>query len=124
MSVQLVIELSEDVLKALVASRNLTITVTQIPPVRGNSGQAAGESPSAMSPSAASSLKDNVIPREGSLPARIIGWAEKRGREFSTTDLVKKFGVTRAHGSMLLAKLANGPYPIVRRHRGIYQHAG
>lgn len=112
MSVQLVIELSEDVLKALVASRNLTITVTQSSSPGGESQPAPGRG----------GARGNVIPREGSLPARILGWAEKRGKEFSTTDLLRKFDVTRAHASMLLAKLANGPYPIVRRQRGIYQH--
>jgi hypothetical protein len=116
MSVQLVIELSEDVLKALVASRNLTITVTQ--PAPAGSGSRGSEK------QAGQANGGNVIPREGSLPARIIGWAEQHGREFSTVDLVKKFGVTRAHGSMLLAKLANGPYPVARRHRGVYQYAG
>ena len=84
----------------------------------GVSGGAAGGS------SGAHSMRDSMIPREGSLPARIIAWSDKHGREFSTIDLVKKFGVTRAHGSMLLAKLANGAYPIVRQHRGVYQHAG
>jgi hypothetical protein len=112
MSVQLVIELSEEVLKALVASRNLTITVTQSGPGAGAGSNSDGSAP-----------LTNVIPREGSLPARIIGWAETRNREFSTTDVVKKFGVTRAHASMLVAKLAKGPYPIVRQRRGIYQHA-
>ena len=121
MSVQLVIELSEDVLKALVASRNLTITVTQ--PAPGGSGS-GGSGSGGRETQAAQANGGNVIPREGSLPARIIGWAEQHGREFSTIDLVKEFGVTRAHGSMLLAKLANGPYPVARRHRGVYQYAG
>ena len=65
---------------------------------------------------------DHIIPREGSLPARILDWGEKRGKAFSTADLVRRFKVSRAHASMLLTKLANGPYPIVRRQRGIYEY--
>jgi len=112
MTVQLVIELSEEVLKALVASKNLTITVAQSP----NRGGTA-KPDSAFMPSS-----DHIIPREGSLPARILEWAEKRPKPFSTADLVKRFKVSRAHASMLLTKLANGPYPIVRKQRGIYSY--
>ena len=113
MTVQLVIELSEEVLKALVASKNLTITVAQAASRGG-----AAKPGSAFMPSS-----DHIIPREGSLPARILDWAEKRGKPFSTADLVKRFKVSRAHASMLLTKLANGPYPIVRKQRGIYAHS-
>ncbi|MHC4849127.1 MAG: hypothetical protein ACYTEG_11820 [Planctomycetota bacterium] len=113
MTVQLVIELSEEVLKALVSSKNMTITVTH-----GGKGGGASKTGSAYMPAT-----DHVIPREGSLPARILEWAEKRGKAFSTADLVKRFKVSRAHASMLLTKLANGPYPIVRRQRGVYQHS-
>ena len=113
MTVQLVIELSDQVLNALVASKNLTITVTQA----GRGGGGGGKPGSAYMPSS-----DHIIPREGSLPARILDWGEKRGKAFSTADLVKRFKVSRAHASMLLTKLANGPYPIVRRQRGIYEH--
>ena len=68
MSVQLVIELSEDVLKALVASRNLTITVTQSASGGGNSGSPAGGSSGARL--AGGNLNpSSVIPREGSLNA-------------------------------------------------------
>jgi len=113
MTVQLVIELSEEVLKALVASKNLTITVAQA------GGRGSGGKPgSAFMPSS-----DHIIPREGSLPARILDWAEKRSKPFSTADLVKRFKVSRAHASMLLTKLANGPYPIGRKQRGIYTYS-
>ena len=114
MTVQLVIELSDEVLKALVAAKNMTITVTH-----GGRGGGASKPGSAYMPSS-----DHVIPREGSLPARILDWAEKRPKPFSTSDLVKRFKVSRAHASMLLTKLANGPYPIIRRQRGVYQHTG
>jgi len=113
MTVQLVIELSDEVLKALTSSKNMTITVT-------HGGRAGG---AAKPGSAFMPASDHVIPREGSLPARILEWAEKRDKPFSTADLVRRFKVSRAHASMLLTKLANGPYPIVRRQRGIYQHS-
>ena len=118
MSVQLVIEISDDVLKALVASRNLTITLTN-PGSPTASGGRKSKAAAAGSPAG-----DSSTPREGSLPARILAWAEKREKDFSTADLVKRFKVTRAHASMLLTKLANGPYPIARRRRGVYHYAG
>jgi len=111
MTVQLVIELSDEVLKALVSNKNMTITVTH------GGGGAAPKTGSAYMPA-----RDHVIPREGSLPARILDWSAKRGKPFSTADLVRRFKVSRAHASMLLTKLANGPYPIVRRQRGVYEH--
>jgi hypothetical protein len=113
MTVQLVIELSEEVLKALVASKNLTITVAQTDK-RGSRAKPG----SAFMPAS-----DNIIPREGSLPARILEWAATRPKPFSTADLVRKFKVSRAHASMLLTKLANGPYPIERKQRGIYSYS-
>ena len=114
MTVQLVIELSEEVLKALVASKNLTITVAQ-----AGRRDGGGKPGSAYMPPS-----EHVLPREGSLPARILEWAEKRTKPFTTADLVKRFKVSRAHASMLLTKLANGPYPIGRKQRGVYTYSG
>ncbi|MEM8886325.1 MAG: hypothetical protein AAGD14_19880 [Planctomycetota bacterium] len=114
MTVQLVIELSEEVLKALVANKNMTITVQT-----GASGGGGASAGAALQPG-----PNNIIPREGSLPARILDWAEKRGKTFTTSDLVKRFKITRAHASMLLTKLANGPYPVARRQRGLYEFVG
>jgi hypothetical protein len=35
----------------------------------------------------------------------------------------KRFRLSRAHSSMLLSRLANGPYPIQRERRGVYIYA-
>ena len=59
-------------------------------------------------------------PRAGSLPARVIDWAGKRKKPFGTNDITKRFKLSRAHASMLLSRLANGPYPIEREKRGVY----
>ncbi len=64
-----------------------------------------------------------AAPREGSLPARILTWAEKRKRPFGTSDVAKRFKLSRAHASMTLSKLANGPYPVRRVRRGVYEYA-
>ena len=59
-------------------------------------------------------------PRAGSLPARVIEWAKTRKKPFGTQDITKRFKLSRAHASMLLSRLANGPYPIRRKSRGVY----
>jgi hypothetical protein len=63
-------------------------------------------------------------PREGSLPARVIEWAKGRKDTFGTKDIEKKFKLSRAHASMLLSRLANGPFPIQRERRGLYSFKG
>jgi hypothetical protein len=63
-------------------------------------------------------------PREGSLPARVLEWAAARGKPFGNTDVEKRFKLSRAHASMVTSTLANGPYPIRRKERGVYEFAG
>jgi hypothetical protein len=63
-------------------------------------------------------------PREGSLPARVLDWAQKRGKPFGNAEIEKRFKLTRAHASMVTSTLANGPYPIRRKERGVYEFAG
>ncbi len=103
MTAKLTISLSDDFLKALKASKSITI--------RLDSAGARGSLSAARSP-----------PRAGSLPARTIEWARSRGRSFGTRDIERKLKVSRAHASMLLSRLANGRFPITRVRRGEYKY--
>ncbi len=97
---KITIELSDEVLAALRKSRSITIQLM-------SKGSASGD----------------AGPRKGSLPARVLAWAEKRKRPFGTSDVAKRFKLSRAHASMTLSKLANGPYAVSRVRRGVYEYA-
>ena len=98
MTAKLTLVFSDDVLSALKSSKSITITMA------GASGKGGGE------------------PRAGSLPARLIDWAKSRGSTFGTRDISRRFKLSRAHASMLLSRLANGPYPVERVRRGVYAY--
>lgn len=110
MAAKLVLQLSDEILAALRANRTLTIRL-DAPKKRG--ARTAGEG-----------FAGAPEPRAGSLPARVIAWAKTRKKPFGTPDIVKRFRLSRAHASMLLSRLAKGPYPIARRSRGLYTHTG
>ena len=101
MTAKLTIVFSDDVLAALKASKTITISMASA------AARGGGEEP-----------------RSGSLPARLIEWSRGRKGNFGTRDVVKKFKLSRAHASMLLSRLANGPYPIDRVRRGMYTYKG
>jgi len=103
MTVSLTITMSEELLDALVKTKSITIELGASGPGGGRIG--------------------NKQPREGSLPARVLVWAEKRGKTFRVENIMTRFKLTRAHASMVLSKLANGPYAISRPSRGVYIHA-
>jgi len=103
MTAKLTIAFSDEVLEALRASKSITIRL------EGSRGRTGGGG--------------NDEPRAGSLPARLIDWAKTRKKTFGTRDVSKRFKLSRAHSSMLLSRLANGPYPIQRERRGIYSYA-
>lgn len=107
MTAKLTISFSEDVLAALRASKSITIRLDS------HAGGARGRGGGRMEQ-----------PRAGSLPARVIEWAQARKKPFGTMDITKKFKLSRAHASMLLSRLANGPYPIERARRGVYGFTG
>lgn len=107
MTAKLTISFSDDILAALKANKSITIKLDSH---RGGARRlGAGE------------MEE---PRPGSLPARVIEWSQTRGKTFGTQDIVKRFKLSRAHASMLLSRLANGPYPIDRARRGVYEFAG
>ncbi len=109
MTAKLTISFSDDVLAALRSNKSITIKLDS----HGTNGARRGGGRQAMEE-----------PREGSLPARVIDWAQTRKKNFGTLDITKKFKLSRAHASMLLSRLANGPYPIARAKRGVYSYAG
>jgi len=106
MTATLTIRLSDDVLEALRASKTITIAF-EAPAERGGARR-----------------KDRVQPREGSLPARVLEWAERRGKPFGNADVMKEFKLSRAHASMLLSRVANGSTSIQRTGRGVYEFGG
>jgi hypothetical protein len=104
MTAKLTIAFSEEVLDALRASKSITI---RLEGSRGRGGNSGGDEP-----------------RAGSLPARLIDWAKtNKKKTFGTRDVSKRFKLSRAHASMLLSRLANGPYPIHRERRGVYVYS-
>jgi len=105
MTAKLTIAFSPEVLDALKASKSITIRL------ESSSGSARGRGGGGA-----------VEPREGSLPARLMDWAKGRKKPFGTKDVVKRFRLSRAHASMLLSRLANGPFPIHRERRGVYTY--
>ena len=111
MTAKLTIALSDEVLEALRLNKSLTINLET---ARSGGGRGAAK----RRPGRPRSESDE--PRAGSLPARVIEWASKRKKAFGTNDITKRFKLSRAHASMLLSRLANGPYPIHREKRGVY----
>jgi hypothetical protein len=105
MTAKLTIAFSPEVLEALRSSKSITIRL-ESSTGRAGGGGAGGSSE----------------PRAGSLPARLIEWAKGRKKPFGTPDVSKKFRLSRAHASMLLSRLANGPFPIQRSRRGVYSY--
>jgi hypothetical protein len=102
MTAKLTIVLGDEVLEALSRTKHIQIRMTSR---REQAARDAG-------------------PRPGSLPAKVVAWAEKRKRPFRTADVQKRFGLTRAHASMLMSSLARGTYPIARERRGMYVYGG
>jgi hypothetical protein len=60
--------------------------------------------------------------RPGSLPARLVAWAGGRKRPFGVPDLVRKFRIRRGHASMLIAYVAKAG-AVRRVGRGAYRAA-
>ncbi|MHC4548311.1 MAG: hypothetical protein ACYTEZ_05985 [Planctomycetota bacterium] len=103
MTAKLILSFSDEVLDALRSSKTITIRLESH---QGKRAAAPG----------------SEEPRAGSLPARLIDWAKTRKKTFGTKDVSRRFRLSRAHASMLLSRLANGPYPIQRQRRGVYAH--
>ena len=103
MTATLTINISQELLDALVKTKSVTIALGASAPGGGLIGAKQ--------------------PREGSLPERVLVWAEKRAKTFRVDHVMSRFKLTRAHAAMVLSKLANGPYAIHRPSRGVYAHS-
>jgi len=106
MTATLTIRLSDEILAALRSTGTMTISLEA--PAGGGGARRGGGSP----------------PREGSLAARILDWAQAHGETFGIPDVIREFGIKRGHASMELSKLAGSARPIRRTGRGVYEYAG
>ncbi len=108
MTAKLTILLAGDVLSALGSSKSVTIAV-------GPQGD-RGDRPIALRSGGTGE------PTAGTLPARVLGWAKDHSKSFGTADVTRKFKLSRAHASMVLSRLASGPFAIQREKRGLYRY--
>jgi len=122
MTASITITMSEDLLKTLLQTKELTIELGTPTSVAAGGPKASGR---ATPISGGFHSPDGFkIARPGSLPDKVIQWASKKKRHFTTQEVVKQFKLTRGHASMLLSKLVSEPYPVERAGRGIYIYTG
>jgi hypothetical protein len=102
MAVRLTIQLGPDVLKALGASKSITLALDS-----GGRREAARTTANRRRRRRAA----NREPKEGfgrfhpgSLGDRLVRWAERLGEPFGFPAMMKLLGVTRAHAHMILAR--------------------
>jgi hypothetical protein len=117
MAATITIAFSDEVLRALRSGKPVTLSL-----VGGQPGGAARAARGARGRGGRGGRGKAAAPREGSLPARILEWAKKVGKNFTTADIEKQFKLSRAHASMLLSRLSSGAFPIQRASRGLYRH--
>jgi len=109
MTAEITLTLSDEIIETLKQERELVLVLEIV-----GGKTAAAKKPRGRQAKAAA-------PRAGSLPARILEWAEARGdKPFRAADIMRRFKVGRAHAAMLLTRLAAGPLPVQRLGRGIY----
>jgi len=58
--------------------------------------------------------------RERSLSVRLVEWAERRGRAFTTADVERALGLTRIHAAKLLSRVVRGGGSVRRVAHGVY----
>jgi len=100
MTVHLVIRIGRDVLDSVSEGRPVVLGVSSEPAPASNPA---------------------IVYRDGSHPQRLLDWAERRGRDFDTSDVVRVLRVTRSHASMILNKVVKDTGPIRRISHGIYR---
>jgi hypothetical protein len=114
MTAKLTITLSPEVLKALRASKAIRVSL------ESGSGGAGGSRGTGSSRPAPSAGKNGF--REGSLPAKLLGWAKGRKGPFSVPEVMKHLKIKRGHASMLIA-YASRAGAVKRVGRGAYTTA-
>ncbi len=119
MTAKLTITLSDEVLKALKASKSITVALAS--GGGGRAPRAAASRPAGASKASNGTKREAGAGgfREGSLPAKLLGWAGGRKRPFGVPDLMTKFRIKRGHASMLIAYVAKAG-AVKRVSRGAY----
>ena len=114
MTAKLTIMLSDDVLKALRASKAITVAL--------QSGGRAPRGGASSGPRPSRSGGGEGGFREGSLPAKLMSWAGGLKKPFGVPELMKKFKIKRGHASMLVAYVVKAG-AVRRVGRGSYAAA-
>jgi hypothetical protein len=112
MTAKLTITLSPEVLKALRASKAIRVAL------ESGSGRPVGASRGMGPARPAGGGKDGGF-REGSLPAKLLGWAKGRKQPFRVPEVMKHLKIKRGHASMLIA-YASRAGAVKRVGRGAY----
>jgi len=115
MTAKLTITLSPDVLKALRASKSISVAV------ESGAGRPAGASRATGPAGPVRGGKGGGF-REGSLPAKLLQWAKGRKGPFSVPEVMKHLKIKRGHASMLIA-YASRAGAVKRVGRGAYKTA-
>jgi len=109
MTAKLTITLSDEVLKALRATKAITVAL--------DTGSVASRAAPA---GKAKSANGKASPyRAGSLPAKLLSWASGRKKPFGVGEVMKKLKIKRGHASMLIAYVTKGG-AVKRVGRGEY----
>jgi len=90
MTARLTIVLGDEVLKALRQAKTISLALDSGGrPARAANGKAGPY-------------------REGSLPAKLLGWAGGRKKPFTVPEVMKALKIKRGHASMLIAYVSKG----------------
>jgi hypothetical protein len=117
MTAKLTITLSDDVLKALKASKSISVALQS-----GGGGGRAPRGAPARSAGGGGGRKAGAGAggfRAGSLPAKLLAWAGGRKKPFGVPDLMSKFKIKRGHASMLVSYVLKAG-AVKRVGRGAY----
>jgi hypothetical protein len=110
MTAKLTITLSPEVLKALRASKAIRVAL------ESSSGRPVG---TPRGPARSARGGKNGGFRQGSLPAKLLGWAKGRKQPFGVPEVMKRLKIKRGHASMLIA-YASRAGAVKRVGRGAY----
>ncbi|HEX5137191.1 MAG TPA: hypothetical protein VFY93_09475 [Planctomycetota bacterium] len=113
MTASITITLSDELLKALHEERSITIEL--------DSSSGAGRQPARAGKAGGRASGDGGF-RAGSLPGRLVQWAQGRKKPFGVRDVMKALKIKRAHASMVLTRVTAGG-GLRRVGRGTYAAA-
>jgi len=115
----LTITLSDEVLKTLREARSLSVVLAASGASKAGGGRAGSSRPAARGNQAGG----NGAFRAGSLPDRLLKWADGRKGPFGVSDVMGALKVKRSHASMVLTsarkkravkRVGRGSYAVVR----------